>query len=43
MQADAVRKEKRIMSKMKELYEKVAADSTLQDKFFAIIKAAEEA
>lgn len=31
------------MSKMKELYEKVAADSTLQAKFAAIMKGAEEA
>lgn len=31
------------MSNMKELYEKVAADSTLQDKFAAIMKGAEEA
>jgi predicted ribosomally synthesized peptide with nif11-like leader len=31
------------MSKMKELYEKVAADSTLQDKFAAIMGGAEEA
>lgn len=31
------------MLKMKELYEKVAADSTLQDKFAVIMKGAEEA
>lgn len=31
------------MSKMKELYEKVAADSTLQNKFAAIMEGAEKA
>ncbi len=31
------------MSKMKELYEKVAADSTLRDKFSAIMKDSQEA
>lgn len=31
------------MTKMKELYEKVAADSTLQDKLATIMKGAEEA